>query len=63
MFVPSLVVIKVSKQHVFGDGLGQGSHGLVVLWDHLGGKKKKPVISIPSLMDAGGHMKQTSANT
>lgn len=47
MFVPSLVVIKVSKQHVFGDGLGQGSHGLVVLWDHLGGKKKKKtVISI-----------------
>lgn len=34
-FVPSLVVVQVSEQHVLGDGLGQGGHGLVVLRDDL----------------------------
>lgn len=37
-FLPSLVVIQVSKQHIFGDGFGQRRHGLVVLGDDLQGK-------------------------
>lgn len=34
-FVPSLIVIQVSEEDILGDGLGQGSHGLVVFWNHL----------------------------
>ena len=29
------VFIEMRKKDIFGDGLGQGSHGLEVLWDHL----------------------------
>lgn len=40
-FLPSLVVIQVSKQHILGDGFGKRRHGLVVLGDDLQGKPAK----------------------
>lgn len=40
-FLPSLVVVQVSKQHVLGDGSGQRRHGLVVLGDDLQEKPNK----------------------
>lgn len=54
-FVPSLIVVQVSEQHVLGDGLGQGSHGLVVLWDDLwtpeGRGRKKAITCITAKRD------------
>lgn len=59
--VPSLVVIKVSKQHILGDGPRQGGHGLVVLRDHLQresiGIRYSPVNC--QQPGAGGRMKRT----
>lgn len=68
-FVPSLIVVQVSKQDVFGDGLGQGGHGLVVLWDHLCRQKQKYPLQQSTLLQhcAGGHVgkeiKKNSTNT
>lgn len=33
--IPSLVVVQVGKEHIFGDGFCQGSHRLVVFWNNL----------------------------
>lgn len=61
--VPSLVVVKVSKQHILGDGPRQGSHGLVVFRDHLCWKSIGSRYSPANCKQhyAGGHMKQNRA--